>query len=208
MNPPPPTLDVVVLAAGESSRLGQPKQHVVLASLSLLERTLKLACDISEALPVPRIPLLISGAYLQQDCGALAIRRDQRQIAHHYNTHWKQGMSTSLDCARPWATANGVLVLLVDQYKVQFDDLMAMHALWSRRPERAVAARYANTLGPPVIWPRHLWAAHSAAKGNHPRLDKSALKSCDPRLVDMPDATVDLDTADDLTRALANRENP
>ncbi len=199
-----PTLDVVVLAAGESSRLGQPKQHVLLASQSLLERSLKLACDISDALPVPRIPVLVSGAYLQQDCVALAIRRDQRKITHHYNAHWKQGMSTSLDCARPWATADGVLLLLVDQYKVQIDDLMAMHALWLRQPERAVAARYANTLGPPVIWPRHLWAAQSAAKDNHSRLDKSVLKSSDPQLYDMPDAAVDLDTTDDLARALAN----
>ncbi len=136
----PPTLDVVVLTAGESRRLGQPKQHIILASQSLLERATRLACDACEALSTQRKPIVISGAYLQQDCVALAAREDQRPVSHHYNTHWKRGMGASLDCARPLATADGVLVLLVDQYKVTLESLLEMHALWLDQPRRAVAA--------------------------------------------------------------------
>ncbi len=197
-----PSLDCIILSAGESRRLGQPKQHVVISGQSLLERSVNLARRFNEVLQSDRKPILISGAFLQQDCMALLAMNATKRVRHHHNYRWESGMGSSMACARQLSDAEGVLVLLVDQYKVEPDDLLNLHAHWQEEPERPVAARYANTLGPPVIWPRHLWSSQSLAEGSQSLLGKPVLMQHDPHYVDIPNAKADLDTAQHLNRAL------
>ncbi len=197
-----PTLECIILAAGESRRLGQPKQHVVVSSMSLLERSIKLARDVCETLGTGQQPIVVSGAFLAQDCRALRAHHAAKSIRHHYNSRWRQGMTASLACAAPLTRSDGVMVLLVDQYKIHKEALLALHALWLGDPERPAAARYADTLGPPVIWPSRLWSTQSLAEGNESLLDKSILISSNPQYLDIPEAATDLDTSQDLSRAI------
>ena len=200
---PAASLDVVLLTAGSSSRLGQPKQHVMMSSKSLLERAVSLACDVLESLPSPGKPIVVSGAFLQQDCIALAHRHDHRPIEHRYNSRWHEGMSASLDLARSATTADGVMILLVDQYEIQLNDLLSLHALWLAAPMRAAAAGYAGTVGPPLIWPRQLWNATTGKHAPFRPTNKTALLATNPQVLAMPNASADLDTRaqlDALTR--------
>ncbi|MFK8029652.1 MAG: NTP transferase domain-containing protein [Gammaproteobacteria bacterium] len=201
----PPVLDVAVLCAGQSRRLGHPKQHVELDGQTLLQRSLILAEDALESAGSPHRPILVSGAFLQQDCRVLNARFSQGAINHRLNYNWRAGMSASLACARDAALGDGLLVFLVDQYRLTHDDLEKLYRQWRKAPEKPVAASYAETEGPPVIWPRHLLKPDTTATGRHnfeqqdtPTINKSFLRSHHPVLIDIKHAAIDLDDEEDL----------
>lgn len=182
--------------------MGTPKQHISLGQQSLMERTVGLACDLTDALSTRRAPLLISGAYLTRDCHALAASADPRPVAHHYNAAWAEGMRSSIDCARRLADADGVLVLLMDQYRVDLADLVRLYDAWCTEPTRPAAAVYEDTVGPPVIWPHGLWSIREDRGAAPERLNKRTLVAHRPLRVDIPHAALDLDTREDLQHAL------
>ncbi len=159
-----------------------------------------LALRLLDALPCSGKPIVVSGAYLQQDCLAMADLGLQTDVTHLYNACWNEGRKSSLSCARSSATASGVLVVFVDQYRLSLEDLLSLYDSWAETPRRPAAARFADTIGPPVIWPQRLWSAQAPEKQT---LNKSALLGSNPTLIDLPNAEYDLDTVQDLQRALS-----
>lgn len=81
------TLGLVILAAGESKRLGEPKQLLSFQGQTLLRRIAEV--DLASCY---RPIVVVLGAYsqrLRSEVDALPIR-----IVH--NPHWSMGMSTSI----------------------------------------------------------------------------------------------------------------
>lgn len=204
-------LDVVILSAGESRRLGQPKQHVVLGGQTLLQRSLNLALGFLESIGSQRKPIVISGPFLQQDCQLIDSRYHTHTINHHFNSSWQSGMASSMACARVAANGNNMLAILVDQYRLTLADLTGLYTQWLRTPEQPVAARFAGTVGPPVIWPAHLLAADTPTYAGHsrkgkpgyPAIDKKLLEASNPAWVELQRAEYDVDNDTDLLAASA-----
>ncbi len=192
-------LDVVVLCAGNSSRLGSPKQLASLGGLPLLERQLTLALRFLDNIPHPGQVVIVSGAFLQQDCQLLSQLENSHKLVHLFNAQWQHGMVSSLNCARSIGTRTSALVLLVDQYRLSLNKLLALHAQWRKSAERPAASGYDGTIGPPVIWPADFWSPRNL---NREALTKSTLLDTHPTVFTWPEAAHDLDTDDDLQQAL------
>lgn len=185
------SLFAIVLAAGGSARFGdQPKQLKKIDDKTLLEHA------INTALAVCPLRVYTVLGYCSED----AI-----PIAHHSTTHlvtnynWQSGIASSIRtgvAALPIA-ANAVMITLCDQAKITADDLRSLSQTWSEYPDRVCAATYDDTIGVPAIFPRTTFSQLATLEGDHGA--KSLLENmAGIRTVDIPNASFDLDTAEDL----------
>ena len=97
----------MVLAAGASTRLGEPKQLVMLAGETLLERAVRTA---REAELAPVIVVVKDAALIERDCGRRRAGIAERRV--------EEGMSTSIRAGVYRAEAmkaDGVVLMTCDQ---------------------------------------------------------------------------------------------
>lgn len=192
-------LAALVLAAGGSCRLGQPKQLVCWEGRTLLRRAVDAALGAGAA---PVLCVLGSSA---EACLAELADLPVSTVIHH---GWREGMGSSLRAgltaleaqAPGWA---GVLVLPCDLPRVDADSLRRLVEAARSRPELAlVASTFAGTVGPPAIFPERFAAelrALSGDRGARALLERHAGELV---TVEMPEAAADVDDAGDLRELL------
>jgi CTP:molybdopterin cytidylyltransferase MocA len=158
MNASAPAHAVVVLAAGASRRLGQPKQLLPApGGEPLVRRVTRLALDTQ-----PHTTVVVLGAGADAVFAAIADLAVRRVDC----AQWAQGMGASLRsglAALPDAVA-GALIVLCDQPALDTPHLLALRDTWRTRPDRAAASRYAGRNGVPALIPR-AWFAELAHNG-------------------------------------------
>lgn len=184
-----PSLSAIVLAAGASERLGQPKQLVEWQGRPLVAHAAGLAAQVAEAGIV-----VVTGAAADH-VGASV---DGVQTIH--NPKWATGMASSL-CAglRALPDCDGVLVLLCDQPLVTTEDIVRLADVWHNHPASPVAAEYAGTRGVPAIFPLGLRDELLRLEGEQGA--GGWLRSrADVIGVPMENAAADLDTPADLSK--------
>ncbi len=157
-------IPAIVLAAGASTRLGQPKQLLRMAGTqeTLLEHTLRAACDAGLQ-PV----FVVLGA--QAEAIAVATKLQGATVLH--NPEWSEGMASSIRCGlravqEQAPDAAGVLLLVCDQPALHQEHLRAMLAAHRAEPEALVASHYAGIHGVPFLVPRALFPALAGLRGD------------------------------------------
>lgn len=155
------TTVVAILAAGDSGRLGRPKQLVQWRGTSLLQHAVDTAAGVA-----PRV-LLTLGA----DADALwCTLRAPSSLERVDVPDHREGMSASLRAAVARADADPsvarLLVMLVDQYAVDDAWLRGLLALADAHPRRMVASRYDGLRGVPAVFPRGVFVALAALHGD------------------------------------------
>lgn len=191
------TVPAILLAAGASSRLGQPKQLVTVGDEVLLERALRIAREAG-ADPI----LVILGANAQP----IRARIDFQSAIPVLNREWQQGISTSirtglreLDIRAPESPC--VLLITCDQPRLTAAHLRSLIAAFLAQPAPAIAASYyAGSRGTPAVFPRSLFPQLLALQG-----DKGARGLIDAAfcpVVSLPFAggEIDIDEPADLDR--------
>jgi molybdenum cofactor cytidylyltransferase len=190
-----PALACVLLAAGGSRRLGEPKQLLRRRGQPLL---LHAVAAIRAAAP-PSTPLIVVlGAHRSRL--RLVLRRAAPDARVVTNPHWADGLASSLRAglARVPRGAHALLIALVDQPHVNEAALRRLLAAWRRRPGRPAAANYDNRAGVPAVLPRPYWRAVRSLRGDSGA--RALLRGARAvTLVDMPEAAVDLDTPEDVS---------
>ena len=155
------TTVIAILAAGDSTRLGQPKQLVQWRGQSLLQRAINTACDVT-----PRV-LVTLGAHGDALWTTLHLPPTLERIDV---THHRDGLSASLRAVAkrigPETTVERLLVMLVDQYAVDAVWLRHLLALADTHPQRIVASRYDGVRGVPAVFPRSAFNALAALQGD------------------------------------------
>jgi CTP:molybdopterin cytidylyltransferase MocA len=133
----------VVLAAGESSRLGEPKQLVHLQNERLLERAVRVAAE-GGCEPV----VVVLGAASERIVAECAL--DSASIV--VNADWAEGMSSSirLGIASVAHEADAAIVMTCDQPAVTAGHLRNLIDLCKTVP---VASSYAGRRGVPACFP-------------------------------------------------------
>ncbi len=188
-----PSLATVILAAGASTRLGQPKQRVQLHGETLLARAYRLACSVSR----DTIAVLGPDAVAADELPGTATTVINPQPDAGLGRSIKVGIEALAALADP---LDGVLLMLVDQYRLDPSSLATLIAAWQEKPQRTVAAAYDDTVGPPVIFPSHSFAMLAASENSSgaKHLLHRARLSGGLSEVPMPLAMIDLDTPADL----------
>jgi CTP:molybdopterin cytidylyltransferase MocA len=185
------TTAAIVLAAGRSARLGAPKQLVEVGGEPLVRRAARLALEAGCS-PV----VVVEGAT------ALASALDGLAVERVACPEWEAGPGASLarGASAVATRASRVLVLLVDQYRVDGADLAALLAA----PGDVAAAAYGDSLGVPARFGEDFLAVLSGLpkdRGAKPWLLANRARVT---AVPMPNAGFDLDHPEDLARAGAS----
>lgn len=199
MKPHPlPQLQVLILAAGFSTRLGQPKALARIRGISLLQRTARLLAPYSRK---PLIVVVPPRAHRYE----LELRGLKARIIA--NPARSSGLSESLRrglAHARWAAAT--LIVPVDLAELEGADIERLLGRWLSGPRRIVARRIGGSGGVPVILPKAFYRLARQQQGDvglGPRLQKLALQ--DRTWIDMPSATRDVDTPQDLQRSRRRR---
>jgi CTP:molybdopterin cytidylyltransferase MocA len=182
---------VVLLAAGGSRRLGQPKQLVQMAGETLVHRAARLALATA-----PADAVLVLGAHAEAvlaGVATLALRPVQC-------ADWERGMGTSLRAglAALSPACQGALVLLCDQPDLDATHLQALVQAWRRDPSRAAASAYAGVLGVPALLPRAWFPELAALGGDRGARDLLRQRARDVQAVACFPLARDIDTPTDL----------
>ena len=188
-----PVLAGLLLAAGASARLGQPKQLLMYQGQALLNR----AVSVME--PYCKEPvILMLGAHAAAIQSAL---KDQAvQVVH--NPQWQEGKAASIrgGLAHVPVGTDGVLIMLCDQPLITGDDIGKLVDAWMSAPEKIVAAGYSeDEFGVPAIFPVATFPSLSALQGDQGA--RSVIAATRARhVVPIPAARLDIDTVADVEK--------
>jgi molybdenum cofactor cytidylyltransferase len=193
----PPRLHAILLAAGESRRMGYPKPLLKVGDETFLARSVNLMLDVATRVVV------VLGAHADR-IGA-AVPNDAR-VSMVHNPHFERGQLSSLKIGLSHVAAghaDAVLVHLADHPLVAPATFRAIVDEHFRSGYPIVIARHHGHRGHPVIFARALFnELANAAEDQGARV----IVNADPArvaYVDVEDAGVvlDLDTPDELFRA-------
>ena len=187
-------IGIVVLAAGGSSRMGQPKQLLRWGGSTLLGTTLNAA--------------------LQTDCAAVVavlgaqFERIKAEIPHAVltvqNDQWQDGMHTSIASGlsallRIKPTVRAAILTIADQPLISVSIFEALAACYRVNGKPICAAAYANALGTPALFDASYFGElQSLTNGGAQTLIHKHRECVDE--VPWPNGEFDIDTQDDYER--------
>jgi molybdenum cofactor cytidylyltransferase len=181
----------LVLAAGESRRLGRPKQLLMWQGRPLIDHAAHTALEARLS------PVVVVVGYHAGDMHA-AIHAPVTIVE---NPRWPEGMSTSLRAgllALP-SDVDAAVMLLVDQPRIGADHLRALVATYRATGKPIVGSTFQGRRGSPTLFDRSLFAALLAITGDE---GGRAVIQANPGLfetVEVEDelALLDVDTLED-----------
>lgn len=187
---------LVLLAAGASRRLGEPKQLLRLDGETLVHRAARLGLATA-----PAQALLVVGAQAEATWAAasgLGLRRVDCP-------DWNDGLGASLRAglAAVSPSNEGALVLLCDQPGLDAAHLRALVAAWQKQPTHAAASAYAGVLGVPALLPRAWFAALSRNAGDRGARDLLRERADQVHAIPAPALSDDVDGPRDLAKLSA-----
>ena len=185
-------LSTLILAAGNSSRLGSPKQLIEFEGQTLIERITETALSISEEV------LIVLGG--NSELILPKLERFNNVISTIYNPDWKEGMGTSIRIGVEKLAENSdlIIILLADQPFISKVLLQNMLQSYAKTQNPIVSCIYSNSLGVPILFDKSVF--FELLKLNGDKGAKSFLHLYKNRIstIDFPEAIVDIDTLEDV----------
>ncbi|HKW88484.1 MAG TPA: nucleotidyltransferase family protein [Candidatus Acidoferrales bacterium] len=158
---------VVILAAGESRRMGQPKALLPFPEKSTVTasspESKTFLCHLIEATRHPRAGVLrvVVGAHAKEIRASAKLDAEEIVV----NEEWRRGQLSSLQAAirsLP-GDAEGMLLCLVDHPLISADLVKKMMETFEKSKRNIVIPTFRGKRGHPVIFPRELFAELLAA---------------------------------------------
>jgi CTP:molybdopterin cytidylyltransferase MocA len=187
------SIAAVVLAAGGSSRLGAPKQLIEFRGEALVRRAAHAASEAGAQCVV-----VVLGANAVEIAPVLA---GLSRVAWVLNESWGDGLASSLavgirEAQRVCPSCDAVLITTADQPLVGELVLAKMLDAFAG-DARLVAAEYSGTIGVPAIIGSEHFEALLALEGDAGAGRWLRARASDVVRVPIPEAAVDIDTAED-----------
>jgi molybdenum cofactor cytidylyltransferase len=192
----PDACAAIILAAGASSRLGQPKQLVKIGGETLLRRTTRFAIEAGCS------PVIV---VLSRDVTMLTSQVDGLAASIVVNGDWQTGMASSLKAglqavllAHPDQAA--VMILVCDQPRLNESVLRDLMEVRTVKGSKITASKYHDMLGVPAVFSRVVFSELMELTGEQGA--RSVMQRNPEQLswVEFPDGIFDLDTPEDLAR--------
>lgn len=188
-----PEYAVILLAAGNSSRMGSPKQLLDYRGIPLVRH----ATEIALGTECPAVVVVLGANALEVRKALDGVTTGQKKLAVVENPRWLEGMGTSIQTgvnAVESLGLDGAILALADQPLITPEILNRLLTEHQRTSKPIITSRYAGTVGVPVFF----------AKSHFPQLMALApdqgckgviLRNGDAALaIDCPEAEADIDT--------------
>jgi molybdenum cofactor cytidylyltransferase len=195
---PVDNVGVVVLAAGSSSRLGQPKQLIKYKGKPLLQNIL----DHSQVLSFTS-KVLILGAYAEE----INKNIDTGEFKVIINEQWEEGIASSIreGVRSSWEinpNLENILFLLSDQPFVTSALIKELLDTHKKEGKTITGCRYDKTVGVPVIFNKNMFQELCHLNGD--RGAKVLIRKYPDKVaaVSFDLGSVDVDEPDDYTKLL------
>jgi len=189
------TIAAIIVAAGASRRLGQPKQLVEYRGEPLLGRAIRLATEAgaSPVLPVLGANFALIAAHVPMNDAVMVL-----------NDKWQSGIASSIHAGLHTLSviapkADGALIMSCDQSRLTAAHLRALiDEFESQREPSIVASFYAGTRGIPAVFPRAQFSELRALRGDTGARALLKDPSCPLITIDFAGGEVDVDVPADL----------
>ena len=193
-NPLP--IAIVILAAGNSSRLGRPKQLLLWKGVPLLRRVAEAALE-SGLGPV----LVVTGAYEM----AIALSVAGLQVDLIPNPDWSEGMASGIRCGIEKVQSllpvvDGAILTPIDQPLISASFFGSLAAQQLAGGKGIVASGYADTKGTPVLFNRKYFPHLQQLTGQHGAKKLLRIFGRDVDAVPFAGGEWDVDTEEDYKR--------
>jgi len=184
----------IVLAAGASTRLGQPKQLLQMNSESLLHRTIRLAGEAGCA-PI-FVVLGFEAERMQRETADLDVRAV-------INPEWQSGMGSSLRSGmealmKESQLPQKVVLLLSDQPMLSREILFSLVKKIAETDSLIVASSYTGRLGVPAVFRKELYPDLQKVEGDKGAREVIQMYRDQTSSIDFPEGVIDIDTVQDL----------
>ena len=189
---------LILLAAGESRRMGTPKQLLSYQGSSLICHA------VNEAIASDCNPIVV---VLGANSDRIAPELDKLPVHIALNSQWQRGMSSSMATGikallEIGSSFEAIIIALADQPLITAKMYARLVERYQRHRLKAVASTYNNTIGVPALFDRALLP--KLLMLNHQGGAKQILNKYSDRAfnLDLPEAAIDIDTASDYQRLL------
>ena len=191
---------VVILAAGESSRMQQTKQLLPWGNSTLVGHAMKEALE-SNAENV----YVVLGAKAE----TIQMQYVTSDVTWILNKNWKKGMGSSISCAIKYLGQlkmgyAGILIMLCDQPLIDADYIDKMISTFKKSGKGIVATAYDNSKGTPVLFHKKYLKDLSNLEGRIGAKKIVADNENDIFAINPKGKQKDLDTMEEYLQALKN----
>lgn len=152
---------ILIIAAGQSKRLGQPKQLLTFEGESLINRLVKELKHVTAA-PIT----LVLGAYKER----IESQLHDSTFDLVYNDSWEEGMASSIRVGVSYiikknALIDGIMILVCDQPYLSYNHIQSLFTLQHQTGKPIVASSYNNIIGTPVLFHKRMFPHLLALQG-------------------------------------------
>jgi molybdenum cofactor cytidylyltransferase len=198
------TIAIILLAAGESSRMGTSKQMLEIDGKTLLER----AMHTLDALhSTQRIVVLGANAHKHQQ----VVDKYQRWETV-INESWKKGMGSSIKAGlarvlETQATTDAVLIVVCDQPELTSAHIQTIIDQYNSSADCSIiASYYNNTEGVPALFDKkHFESLFSISDAHGAKQIIESQLPPEKIAIKFPEGSIDLDTPDDYRKYIRQR---
>lgn len=189
-------IGLILLAAGESSRLEHPKQLLNYAGQTLLEYSLDVARH-ADASPI----VVILGA----DADLIEKKINNQDIHVVINNNWKEGMASSIRCGinelnRLFPDVEGAVVMACDQPYVTAALINWLIKVHHETAKPLVSCQYSDTVGIPSFFHKSMFPELLALEGDVGAKSLLLQNAEKLEIVHFPEGKVDIDTEADYEK--------
>lgn len=192
-------IPAIILAAGNSVRLGQPKQLLrpdTFGGEAFIERTIRFAVE-AEAFPI----FVVLGAHAE----AIEQAANLSQATVLHNGDWAEGIAGSLRYGvhaviAQTPQAAGALLMVCDQPALSAEHLRLLLVAHRANAETIASSCYAGHCGVPAVVPRSMFPLLLNLTGDRGARIIFQQQKHPIQAIEFPDGEWDIDTMEDLER--------
>lgn len=189
-------IEVLILAAGASRRLGEPKQLIKYGGTSLIRR-----------IAIESIKAEIGGVTVVTgyEADSIASEISDLNIEVFFNKDWEEGIGASIrngleHILKKQPDTNAILITMVDQPFVNAQHLQKIANAYDPARPMIIASAYSGTFGVPVLVDNYYFEKLMELKGDEggKKIFVQYLKD----IVEIPfiDGSIDIDHQEDLAK--------
>lgn len=190
---------IIVLAAGNSSRLGEPKQLLQFQDKSLIRHITEAALEA-----VGSNVIVVTGSNAQLIEAAL----EGLPCKLAFNANWQEGMSGSIKTGitalqSHYPKVNGAILAVSDQPFVSAETFNALIHSFEAAAKGIVASKYSDSLGTPAFFAASYFPSLLQLTGAEGAKKLFKRYADDVSAYAFPQGSIDIDTQEDYKRLIS-----